>query len=70
MSRSEANIAGVAPIAPPRIDGSDLTTNERGWVDFLRLISNGTDPGPTLSRVQLLRRVLRRRRRGGAKDWR
>lgn len=51
---------GVAPIAPPRSDGSDLTANELAWVDFLRLISNGSDPGPTLRRVQLLRRVLLR----------
>jgi hypothetical protein len=57
---------GVAPSAPPRILGGDLTENELAWVDFVRLISNGTDPGPTLKRVQLLRRVLRRRRRRGA----
>ncbi len=60
MSRVEKGFDGVAPIAPPRADGSDLTANERAWVDFLRLISNRTDSGPTLSRVQLLRRVLRR----------
>jgi hypothetical protein len=70
VSRVELNSNGVAPIAPPRIDGSDLTENERAWVDFVRLISNGTDPGPTLKRVQLLRRVLLRRRRGGATNWR
>lgn len=70
MSRVELTFNGVAPIAPPRIDGSDLTENERAWVDFLRLISDGTDPGPTLKRVQLLRRVLLRRRRGGVEvDW-
>jgi hypothetical protein len=57
---------GVAPIAPPRADGGDLTANELAWVDFLRLISDGSDPGLTLRRVQLLRRVLRRRGRGGA----
>ena len=70
MSRAELAFNGVAPIAPPRIDGSDLTANELAWVDFLRLIANGTDPGPTLRRVQLLRRVLRwRRRRGMEGGW-
>jgi hypothetical protein len=60
VSRVGTGFEGVAPIAPPRIDGSDLTENERAWVDFLRLISNGSDPGPTLRRVQRLRRVLGR----------
>lgn len=34
-----------------------LTDNERAWLEFLRLISDGRDPGPTLRRVQLLRRL-------------
>jgi hypothetical protein len=58
----ELTLDGVAPIAPPWIDGRDLTEKERTWVVFLRLITNGSDPGPTLTRGQLLRRVLRRRR--------
>jgi hypothetical protein len=65
VSRAETGFDGVAPIAPPRTNFSDITANELAWVDFLRLISNGSDPGPTLRRVQLLRRVLRRRRRRG-----
>ncbi len=36
---------------------NELTENEVAWVEFLRLISNGRDLGPTLDRVQLLRRV-------------
>ena len=39
-----------------------LTENERAWVEFLRTISLGRDPGPTLRRVQLLRRVCETRR--------
>jgi hypothetical protein len=35
-----------------------LTPNERAWLEFLRLISNGRDPAPTLRRVQLFRRIL------------
>ncbi|MEW2912303.1 hypothetical protein [Leisingera sp. JC11] len=37
-----------------------LTTNERAWLRFLRDLSVGSDPAPTLRHVQLLRRVLRR----------
>ena len=37
----------------PDID--DLTENERAWIGFLRLISNDTDPAPTLARVQGVR---------------
>ena len=36
---------------------SELTENEVAWVEFLRLISDGRDLGPTLHRVQLLRRI-------------
>lgn len=39
----------------------DLTENEIAWLRFLRDISNDSDPRPTLARVQLLRRVCRRR---------
>lgn len=34
-----------------------LTANERAWLRFLRDVSKGTDPAPTLRRVQLLRRI-------------
>ena len=36
---------------------SDLTPNERAWLRFSRDVSNDSDPGPTLRRVQLLRRL-------------
>lgn len=39
---------------------SELTENEIAWVEFLRLISDGRDLGPTLRRVQLLRRVCKK----------
>lgn len=34
-----------------------LTENERAWLRFMRDVSKGTDPAPTLRRVQLLRRI-------------
>ena len=40
----------------PELDG--VTENERAWVGFLRLITQDTDPAPTLARVQALRRVF------------
>lgn len=45
----------------PAFGPFDLTPNELAWVEFLRLIGNGRDFGPTLERVQLLRRVCERR---------
>lgn len=35
-----------------------LTTNELGWVEFIRLCSDDRDPRPTLRDVQVLRRLL------------
>lgn len=36
----------------------NLFSNELAWVEFIRMISNGTDPGVTLSRIQALRRLF------------
>lgn len=38
---------------------ADLTANELAWVEFIRLASAGTDPAPTLGRVQQLQIILR-----------
>lgn len=35
-----------------------LTPNELAWIEFLRLASNDSDPGPTLARVQGLQRLF------------
>ena len=42
---------------------SGLSENEKAWITFLRMISTGRDPAPTLRRVQLLRRVIGRNQR-------
>ncbi len=52
MSRAPASI--FTPIL------QDLTENERAWIGFLRLITNDTDPAPTLARVQTMRCVFSR----------
>lgn len=35
-----------------------LSANEIAWVEFLRLCSRNTDPAPTLTRIQALRRMF------------
>lgn len=35
-----------------------LTPNEQQWIEFIRVISAGRDPGITLKRVQALRELL------------
>lgn len=37
-----------------------FTANERAWIGFLRLLSDGCDPAPSLQAVQALRQVLQR----------
>lgn len=55
-SRSSAIADVVAdPQALPQLV---LTRHEVGWIEFLRLASNDSDPVPTLARVQALRRIL------------
>jgi len=50
MSRAPASIFN------PEIQ--DLTENERAWVGFLRLLTNDTDPSPSLARIQAFRYAL------------
>jgi hypothetical protein len=40
-----------------------ITSNERAWIDFIRLASDDTDPDPTLERVQKLRLIFSKARR-------
>ncbi|MER9144283.1 hypothetical protein NKH92_16495 [Mesorhizobium sp. M0871] len=35
-----------------------ITSNERNWIEFIRLASGDTDPPPTLDRVQRLRQIF------------
>jgi hypothetical protein len=52
-----------ASIFHPELE--DLTENERAWIGFLRLITQDTDPAPTLARVQALRCVFTTPRSSG-----
>ncbi|PZN95460.1 MAG: hypothetical protein DCF30_18995 [Hyphomicrobiales bacterium] len=42
----------------PRLDCRPLTSNERFWLEVIRLASWDSDPAPTLERVQRLRRIF------------
>lgn len=52
-------MSGLSSVDMPFRLPSDrsLTRNELAWIGFLRLVSNETDPAPTLKHVQLLRRL-------------
>lgn len=47
----------VAPVAPTG-RWEDMTENEKAWVEFIRVISNGTDPRITSGRVRAMRALL------------
>lgn len=51
---------GLHEVNAVSVDDVELTENEKAWVAFLRLVSDGSDPGVRLRDVQLLRRLLRR----------
>lgn len=42
----------------PSARWEDLTVNERAWIEFIRVISNGRDPRPTPARVRALTELL------------
>ncbi|WP_156209571.1 hypothetical protein [Pseudorhodobacter wandonensis] len=49
------------PFTTPRHMVSDwehLTENEKGWIEFIRIVANGHDPRINLERVQALREAL------------
>ena len=56
MSGSDAGGVTVAGFRLP--SDRPISQNERAWIEFLRLISLDSDPAPTLTLVQALRRVI------------
>ena len=47
------------PTAPAGL-WDHLTKNEQAWIEFIRVISNGSDPRVTPDRVRALRELLDR----------
>jgi hypothetical protein len=50
---------GLIGLVLPLPDQSDLSENERAWIGFLRVLSGGSDPPPSLALVQAIREALR-----------
>ena len=42
----------------PKGSWDELTTNEKTWIEFIRVISGGHDPKVTPGRVRRLRELL------------
>lgn len=58
----------VAPAPPSHLKRwEDLTANERGWLEMIRVISNGTDPAVDPDAVVALRDALDHKR-GRSRD--
>lgn len=47
----------ILPKAPAG-SWEELTENEKAWIEFIRVISGGRDPGITRARVRSLRELL------------
>jgi hypothetical protein len=41
-----------------RLRDREITTNERFWLEVIRVASRDSDPAPTLKRVQKLRMIF------------
>lgn len=51
----------LGPIIAPRAPSGDwetLTPNEKAWIEFIRIISAGTDPKITPARVRALTELI------------
>ena len=47
----------ILPTAPAG-SWDQLSENERAWIEFIRVITCGSDPAPTLARVSALRALF------------
>lgn len=54
---SQDNTVFTLPTAPSGVWES-LTENEKGWIEFIRIISCGSDPKITPTRVNALTKLL------------
>ena len=63
---TEQNMDDTTFTLPTAPAGSweDLTANERAWIEFIRIISCGSDPRVTPARIRALREALDMGREG------
>ena len=57
MRSKEDDMIFTLPTAPAG-PWDQLTMNEQTWIEFIRVISNGSDPSVTPNRVRALRVLL------------
>jgi hypothetical protein len=60
MSAEEDAPIFTLPTAPRAGPWDHLSKNEQTWIEFIRVISNGSDPRVTPDRVRALREFLDR----------
>jgi hypothetical protein len=60
MSSEDDGPSFRMPTAPETGPWNHLTKNEQTWIEFIRVISNGSDPRVTPDRVRALRELLDR----------
>jgi len=58
MTGAEVDTIFALPTAPEAGPWDHLTQNEQTWIEFIRVISNGSDPRATPARVRALRLLL------------
>lgn len=58
MSSEDDTPSFRLPTAPKAGPWDQLTKNEQTWIEFIRVISNGSDPRVTPDRVRALRILL------------
>ena len=58
MTRAEVDTIFALPTAPQAGPWDHLTQNEQAWIEFIRVISNGSDPRVTPALVWALRLLL------------
>lgn len=60
MSADDDTPIFTLPTAPAAGSWDHLTKNERTWIEFIRVISGGSDPRLTPDRVRSLREIMDR----------
>jgi hypothetical protein len=58
MTGAEVDTIFALPTAPEAGPWDQLKQNEQTWIEFIRVISNGSDPRVTPARVRELRLLL------------
>ena len=55
---SQSFVAETAVCGAKAAWSAPITKNERAWIEFIRLLTDDSDPSPTLHLVQELRKMF------------